>query len=60
MSIHRNLIWDDKFNQLAIYNAEVSRGIVHTADYAERMKALQAEYDAKRRAYGLNFCIVIL
>lgn len=31
--------------QLAAYNAEVARGVVHTPEWDERMKTLQAEYD---------------
>lgn len=34
----------DKFEPLAIYNAEVSRGIVHTPEYRERMALLQLEF----------------
>jgi lysyl-tRNA synthetase class I len=32
-------------NQLATYNAEISRGIVHTAEYDRKMKRLQKEYN---------------
>lgn len=35
----------DKFDALAWYNAERSRGIVHTADYDARMADLQREWD---------------
>ena len=34
-----------KFEVLAVYNAEVARGIVHTPEWDARMAALQAEYD---------------
>jgi predicted small metal-binding protein len=46
--------WDDKFNALATYNAEVSRGIVHTLEWKHNMRYLQAEYNNKLRAhYGI-------
>jgi hypothetical protein len=35
----------DKFHALATYNSEVARGIVHTAEWDDRMAALQAEFD---------------
>lgn len=34
-----------KFEILAVYNGEVARGIVHTADWDARMATLQAEYE---------------
>lgn len=37
---------DSKFEPLATYNAERSRGIVHTAEYDARMAELQREFDA--------------
>lgn len=52
--------WDSKFDALATYNAEVARGIVHTEDYARRMMALQAEYDARMRAQTGRFDVVVL
>jgi hypothetical protein len=33
-----------KFNALAIYNAEIARGIVHTQEWDARMAALQEEF----------------
>ena len=41
---------DDKFKRLADYNSEVSRGIVHTAEYDAAMAELQAEFNAWIRA----------
>lgn len=32
------------FNELARYNAEVARGIVHTAEWDERMAKAQREF----------------
>lgn len=34
-----------RFMPLARYNTRVSEGIVHTGEYAGRMRALQREYD---------------
>jgi len=39
--------WDDKFQRLAVYNGEVSRGVVHTPEYCKAMSVLQSEYDAR-------------
>ena len=36
-------------NALAKYNAEVSRGIMHTEEYKEKMEALQKAYDLSVR-----------
>jgi hypothetical protein len=38
---------DPKFEALAVYNAECARGVVHTAEYDQRMAALQAEFDGR-------------
>jgi hypothetical protein len=35
----------DRFQVLATYNAECARGIVHTAEWDDRMAELQAEFD---------------
>jgi hypothetical protein len=43
---------DNDLHDLAIYNAEVSRGIMHRVSYQQKMAKLQARYDAaleKRR-----------
>lgn len=40
----------DKFVPLAYYNSEVSRGVVHTEEYATQMAALQSEFDEWMRA----------
>lgn len=42
--------WDNKFQPLAIFNSEVSRGIVHSANYCMEMAVLQAEYNARLKA----------
>ena len=34
-----------KFEKLAQYNSEVTRGLVHTITWGEQMVALQAEFD---------------
>jgi len=35
----------DNTKMLAKYNAEVSRGIMHTEEWKDKMKVLQEEYD---------------
>ncbi len=35
-----------KFNSLAVYNSEISRGLVHTSDWQTKMEKLQEEFDA--------------
>lgn len=45
----RRVLMPPKFEKLAWYNAEVSRGVTHTPEHAARMTALQAEYDEWRR-----------
>ena len=42
--------WETRFDELAIFNSEVSRGIQHTPDKRERMKKLQADYNVKMMA----------
>ena len=37
--------WKQEYSVLAGYNAEVSRGIVHTKEWKKRMKILQKDYD---------------
>ena len=39
----------DRFYPLATYNAEVSRGVIHTDEYRERMAALQSDFDEWQR-----------
>lgn len=34
-----------KYNQLAQYNAEVARGLLHTADWTAQMVEAQKQYD---------------
>lgn len=38
-----------KWVDLATYNAEVSRGVVHTPEFAAQMALRQAEFDAEAR-----------
>jgi hypothetical protein len=35
-----------RFNKLAVYNAEVARGLVHTPEWQEQMAELQREFYA--------------
>ena len=37
-----------RFDELATYNGERSRGVVHTVEKDARMRALQADFDAWR------------
>lgn len=39
--------WEQRFNELATYNSEVSRGLCHTPEWKERMAKMQADYHAK-------------
>ena len=39
--------WEERFNALAVFNAEMARGVMHTAEYTEKMRVMQQEYDAK-------------
>lgn len=41
--------WEKQFNDLATYNSEVARGIVHTEEYILKMQGLQKQYDEKMR-----------
>ena len=45
-------IWEDRFEALAVYNAENARGIMHTEEYREKMKVMQDEYDRKLRDWN--------
>lgn len=39
-----------EWNQLATYNAEVARGIVHTPEWVEKMRLEQERFDAGRES----------
>jgi hypothetical protein len=43
-----------RFDQLADYNARVSKGIVHTPEYTERMVGLQADFNEWQRQSWLR------
>lgn len=43
--------WEDRFDELAIYNAERSQGLVHTAGKDYLMEKLKKEYNAKLKAW---------
>ena len=51
--------WSEKYVSLALYNAEVSRGIVHTPEYTAQMSALQREYDAELVAWAKRHGYVV-
>lgn len=42
-------IFEQKWGDLARYNAEKARGIAHTAEYNAKMAVKQAAYDEARR-----------
>jgi hypothetical protein len=44
------MAWAAKFSDLARYNSEVRRGIMHTFKWRQRMEVVQAEFD--RRTVG--------
>lgn len=44
-----NPFLEDRFHALFAFNSEKARGIVHTAEYEEKMRVMQEDYDAKRR-----------
>ncbi len=44
---------EQEINRLATYNAEVYRGLVHTSEYVEDMRMLQARFDEWRRSETL-------
>jgi len=53
--------WENKYrasqwNELATYNAEVARGIVHTPEWQHRMAELQADFDSARYSVGIDTC----
>lgn len=37
--------WKFEYTKLAVYNAEVARGIVHTPEWKARMLTVQKEYN---------------
>lgn len=43
-----------KFEELAQYNAEVARGISHSAEWKARMAQLQEEFDTWAAGTGLR------
>jgi hypothetical protein len=45
--IKQGVAMQAKFGPLAVYNAEVARGIMHTAEYAAAMAQLQREFDER-------------
>ncbi len=44
---------EQEINRLATYNTEVYRDLVHTAEYAEDMRVLQARFDEWRKSETL-------
>ena len=44
--------WENRFNDLATFNSEIGRGILHTKVHKEKMKLLQEEYNKKYAIYN--------
>jgi hypothetical protein len=42
-----NEFWKPEYDALAQYNAEVSRGLLHTEEWKIKMRGLQIDYDAR-------------
>ena len=42
--------WEERFGQLAAFNSEKARGLIHMKEWADKMDALQREYDSKMSA----------
>jgi len=42
-------MWKPEYELLADYNSEVSRGIVHTEEWREKMEEIQKDFDDTRR-----------
>jgi hypothetical protein len=47
--------WKEGFGELATYNAEVSRGIVHTKERKDIMRKLQDRYNHSERQEDGSF-----
>jgi len=47
----KEFFWEERFQQLAEYNSEVGRGIVHTEKYDEIMAKMQKEYNEKKQKW---------
>lgn len=43
----KEVFWERRFSELAEYNSEIGRGIIHTQEFCDRMKTLQKEYNKK-------------
>lgn len=49
--MNRRQFWTAyEFEYLAVYNAEVARGIMHTPEWQQRMAEVQRRFDEQRRA----------
>ena len=47
--LNLDIFCSSRLSELAEYNTEVSRGIMHTEEHKEKMKALQEAYDLSSR-----------
>ncbi len=50
-------LWKSKYDALALYNSEVSRGIAHTDEWRKKMEQAQDEYDKRLLEYHKGRCI---
>ena len=52
--------WEERFNALAVFNAEMARGVMRTAEYTEKMRVMQQEYDEKLRTWSEECGVKVL
>lgn len=52
--------WRPEYDELATYNAEVIRGIVHTDIFNRRMAALQAQYDVEIKEHAAKNGMLVI
>ena len=49
-----------EFSELATYNSEVARGIMHTPEWTSRMKLVQEAFNARQREWAAENGIQIV
>ena len=50
--------WPSEFNDLAVYNAETHRGLMHTEEWKKRMEEVQKRFNEWQRNHlykGVNW-----
>jgi len=53
-------MWRADYDALAIYNAEVSRGIQHHDDYKARMATIQNAYNEDLQRIARKHCMAVI